>query len=91
MQISELEDGTRQIDKRKAIVFDKQYKFQIGIGYMPAGQKAVELALIVDEDCADLGIERSPTGVASWNGDRRPPLFWAGSFQSSVEWIRSDV
>ena len=32
--------------------------------------------MAVDEDCVDLGIDRSPKGVASWGDDRRPPLFW---------------
>ena len=50
-------------------------KFQIDVGYVAARQKAIELAMVVDEDCYELGIERSPTGVASWNDDRRPPLY----------------
>ncbi len=59
--------------------FDDQHKFQTEVGYVAARQKAIELAMVVDEDCYELGIERSPTGVASWNDDRRPPLYWAGS------------
>ncbi|MFM7985520.1 MAG: hypothetical protein ACKPKO_40020 [Candidatus Fonsibacter sp.] len=35
--------------------------------------------MVIDEDCMELDIERSPTGVASWNGDRRPPLLRVGS------------
>ena len=35
--------------------------------------------MVVDEDCYEVGIGRSPTGVASWNDDRRPPLYWVGS------------
>ena len=35
--------------------------------------------MVIDKDCVELGIERSPTGVASWNDDRRPPLYWARS------------
>ena len=32
--------------------------------------------MVVDEECAELGIDRTPTGVASLGDDRRPPLFW---------------
>ena len=59
--------------------FDDQHKFQKEVGYVAARQKAIELAMVVDEDCYEFGIERSPTGVASWNDDRRPPLYGAGS------------
>ena len=65
-------------DKRPAI-FNDQHRFQAEVGYAAARQKAIELAMVVDKDCYELGIERSPTGVASWNDDRRPPLYWAGS------------
>ena len=34
--------------------------------------------MAVDENCMELGINRSPTGVASWGDNRRPPLFWVG-------------
>ena len=64
---------------KKPIILTYQQKFQAEIGYVAARQKAIELAMVVDEDCYELGIDRSPTGVASWNDDRRPPLFWAGS------------
>ena len=57
---------------------DDQHKFQAEVGYVAARQKAIALAMVIDEDCYELGIERSPTGVASWNDDRRPPLYWAG-------------
>ena len=60
-------------DKRP-VIFNDQHKFQAEIGYVAARQKAIELATVVDEDCYDMVIERSPTGVASWNDDRRPPL-----------------
>ena len=63
----------------KPVNCDDQHKFQTEVGYAAARQKAIELAMVVDEDCSELGIERSPTGVASWNDDRRPPLYWAGS------------
>ena len=62
---------------KTSVVFDDQHKFQVEIGYVAARQKAIELALVIDEDCYELGIDRSPTGVASWNDDRRPPLYWA--------------
>ena len=32
----------------------------------------------IDEDCMELGTDRSPTGVASWGDDRRPPLYGVG-------------
>ena len=62
-----------------SVNFDDQHKFQIEVGYVAARQKAIELATVVDEDYYELGIERSPTGVASWNDDWRPPLYGAGS------------
>ena len=65
--------------EKKPVTFNDQHNFQAEIGYMVARQKASELATVVDEDCYDLGIDRSPTGVASWNDNRRPPLYWAGS------------
>ena len=65
-------------DKRP-VTFNGQHKFQPEVGYVAARQKAIELAMVVDEDCYGLGIERSPTGVASWSDDRRPPLYGAGS------------
>ena len=37
------------------------------------------MAIVIEEDCAELGLERSQIGVASWNDDRRPPLYWIGS------------
>ena len=55
--------------------FDDQHKFQVVAGYVAARQKAIDLAMVVDEDCIELGIERLPTGVASWNDERRPPLY----------------
>jgi hypothetical protein len=64
---------------KKPVILTDQHKFQAEIGYVAARQKAIELATVVDEDCYDLGIDGSPTGVASWNDDRRPLLFWAGS------------
>ena len=64
---------------KKAVNFDDQHNIQVDVGYVAARQKAIELAMVVDEDCYELGIERSPTGVSSWNDDRRPPLYWAGS------------
>ena len=69
---------TTMKDKRP-VTFNDQHRFQAEAGYVAARQKAIELAMAVDEDCYELGIERSPTGVASWNDDRRPPLYWAGS------------
>ena len=59
--------------------FDDQYRFQVGIGYVVARQRAIELAVAIDDDCLELGIDRSPTGVASWFDDRRPPLYWVAS------------
>ncbi len=68
---------------RKTVNVDDQHKFQVDVGYVAARQKAIELAMVVDEDCYELGIERSPTGVASCNDDRRPPLYWVGSDHST--------
>ena len=54
---------------------------------MAARQKAIDLAMVIDEDCMELGIERSQIGVATWNDDRRPPLYWAGS-DHPTDWNR---
>ena len=62
---------------RDAVRFDCQYRFQVDIGVV--GQRAIELAMVIDEDCMELGIDRSPTGVASWCDGRRHPLYWVGS------------
>ena len=67
------------LKEKKPVILADQHKFQAEIGYVAARQKAIELAMVVDEDCHELAIDRSPSGVASWNDDRRPPLFWAGS------------
>ena len=66
-------------EARNVVHFDDQYRFQVGIGYVAARQRAIELAIAIDEGCLELGIDRSPTGVASWGDDRRPPLYWVGS------------
>ena len=58
------------------IRFDGQYRYQVDVGYRTARQKALELAMAVDEDCVEVGIDRSPKCVASWGDDRRPPFFW---------------
>ena len=69
---------TTKKDKRP-VNFDDQHKFQTEVGYVAARQKAIELAMAVDQDWYELGIERLPTGVASWNDDWRRPLYLAGS------------
>ena len=73
--------GMRKLVKKSSVSkgtirFDEQYRYQVDVGYVTARQKALELAMAVDEDCVELGIDRSPKGVASWGDDRRPPLFW---------------
>ena len=73
--------GTRKAVKMSSmskgiIHFDEQYRYQVDVGSVTARQKALELAMAVDEDCMELGIDCSPKGVASWGDDRRPPLFW---------------
>ncbi len=67
------------VKAKDAVSSNYKHKFKVDVGYAAAHEKAIELAMMVDEDCFELGIERSPTGVASWNDDRRPPLYWAGS------------
>ena len=64
---------------RGAVRFDDQYRYEVDIGYVAARQRAIELAMVIDEDCMELGIDRSPTGVASWCDGRRHPLYWVGS------------
>ena len=75
-----MKSGVITAPKSKQVVrFDDQHKFQVDVGYMAVRQKAIDLAMAIDEDAMELGIERSPSGVASWNDDRRPPLYWGGS------------
>ena len=64
------------VKKKATLRFDEQYRYQTDVGYVAARQRALELATAVDDDCAELGIDRCPTGVASWSDDRRPLLFW---------------
>ena len=65
---------TISIEARNAVQFDDQCRLQVDVGYVAESQRAIESAMAIDEDCAELGIDRSPTRVASWGDDRRPPL-----------------
>ena len=49
-----------------AVRFDDQYCFQVGVGYIAARQRAIELAMGIDEDCAELGLTGLP--LASHRG-----------------------
>ena len=60
---------------KRVVRFDDQHKFQVDAGYVAVRQKAIDLAMAIDEDCMKVGIERSPIGVASWNDDWRPHLY----------------
>ncbi|MFM7984382.1 MAG: hypothetical protein ACKPKO_34160, partial [Candidatus Fonsibacter sp.] len=66
--------------KKRKIDFKLQSKAERGVqlcmSHMAARQKAIELAKIVDCDCEQLGIDRYPHNVGSWNVDRRVPLYW---------------
>ena len=64
---------------KDSVKFDSQHKFQVDVGFGAARQKSIELAMVADEDCYELGIERLTLGVASWNVGRRVPLYWVGS------------
>ena len=83
--------GISATKAKGAVHFYEQHKFQANVGNVAARQKAIELAMVIDEDSRELGIDRSPTGVASWNDDRRPPLYWVGSDHPNDVWNRSDV
>ena len=75
-----MNSGVITASKAKQVVrLDDQHKIQVDVGYVAARQKAIDLAIAIDEDCMELGIERSPIGVASWNYDRRRPFYWVGS------------
>ena len=62
-----------------ALPFGDQCRWQVDVCYVAARQRAIELAVVIEEDCMELGIDRSPMGVASWCDDRRPPLYWVGN------------
>ena len=66
-------------EARNVVHVDDQCRFQVGIGYVAARQRAIDLAMAIDEECVESGIHRSLTGVASWGDDRRSPLYWVGS------------
>ena len=55
------------------IRFDEQFRYQVDVGYVIARHKALELAMAVDDDCMELGIDcrqrEWPRGVMI--GDRR--------------------
>ncbi len=57
---------------------DGQYDFQVNISYVAARQQAIELAMIVDDDFDELGIECPPYNVALLGDDKRLPLYWVG-------------
>ena len=53
--------GMRKVAKRSStpkgtIHFDEQYRYQVDVGYVTARQKALELAMAVDEDSMELEI-----------------------------------
>jgi hypothetical protein len=41
---------------KRVVRFDDQHKFQVDVGFVAARQKAIDLAMVVDEDCMELGI-----------------------------------
>ena len=71
--------GMRKVPKRSSkprgtIRAAEQDRYQVDVGYLTARQRALELAMAVDEDCMELGMDSSPKVVASWGDDRRPPF-----------------
>ena len=63
----------KTLKSKGTIRFDEQYRYQVDVGYVTARQRALELAMAVEEECMELGIDSLPTGVASWGDDRRAP------------------
>ena len=45
------------VKPRGTLRFDEQYRYQTDVGYVAARQRALELAMAVDEDCMELGID----------------------------------
>ena len=43
---------------------DYHHIFQVVVGCVAARQKAIDLAMVIDEDCMELGIERLPSCVS---------------------------
>ena len=43
-------------EAKRAVHFDEQHKIQVVVGYVAARQQAIDLALVADEDCMELGI-----------------------------------
>ena len=64
-RICACEKWLRSSKLKGSIRCDEQYRYQVDVGYVTARQQALELAMAVDEDCMELGIDRSPKGVAS--------------------------
>jgi hypothetical protein len=82
--------GMRKIVKKSpkskgTIRFDEQYLYQVEVGYVTARQKALELAMAVDEDCMELGIDTSPKGAASWGDDGHRRYFGLIPILTTVE------
>ena len=50
--------------------------YEIDIGRVAARQRAIELALVLDEDLHENGSGTIPKGQCIFNGDRRPPLYF---------------
>lgn len=65
--------------------------FKSTLVYMAARQRVIDLSLVIDSDCVDLGIVRSQFGVTSWNDDRRPSQYCVGSNDSVDPGVVFDV
>ncbi|MFM7984965.1 MAG: hypothetical protein ACKPKO_37160 [Candidatus Fonsibacter sp.] len=70
----------RKVDRKFESEEDRM--FQLCMSHMAPRQKAIELAKVVDLDCEQLGLDRYPHYVGSWNDDRRVPFYWLDSSDS---------
>ena len=56
--------GPRDKKDRKPVCSDNEHCYEICIGRVAATQRAIELALVVDEDLHGMGVARYPKGNA---------------------------
>ena len=72
--------GMRKTQRAKKegmpIVMNDGRQYDADMSRVAARQRAIELAIVIDEDFHELGLPRYPGKTASLNDDRRPPLYW---------------
>ena len=61
---------------RRPVTLDSRRRYEADIGCVAARQRAIEIAIVIDDDLHELGLPRYSRNNASLNDDWRPPLYW---------------